>query len=52
MMYLYYGGKALSKFNTEMLHVNFGMGIGIAVNLINANKISFTINISTQLIPF
>jgi hypothetical protein len=27
-MYLYYGGKALSKFNTEMLHVNFGMGTG------------------------
>jgi hypothetical protein len=27
-MYLYYGGKALSKFNTEMLHVNFGMETG------------------------
>ena len=25
-MYLYYGGKVLSKFNTDMLHVNFGMG--------------------------
>ncbi|MGK0468220.1 MAG: hypothetical protein ACJAX4_003540 [Clostridium sp.] len=27
-MYLYYGGNALSKFNTEMLHVNFGIGTG------------------------
>ena len=27
-MYLYYGGNALSKFNTEMLHVNFAMGTG------------------------
>ena len=27
-MYLYYGGKALNKFNREMLHVNFGMGTG------------------------
>jgi len=27
-MYLYYAGKSLSKLNTEMLHVIFGMGTG------------------------
>jgi len=27
-MYLYYGGNSLSKLNTEMLHVIFGMGTG------------------------
>jgi len=28
ILYLYYGGKSLNKFNTEMLQVNFGMETG------------------------